>query len=233
MIKILSLLLLAQFTVPMHTGALAGGAGASIAYIANASGTGSAGTGSTTGSLNVTAGDKLIVFCVSGGANNTMTMTDTIGNTFGKGTHQNDASIGNTDMFYAVSSASNAADSFTCTNSNGANNITLVALQYRGGASSGIADVLTNNAGISGAWTTSAFNTSAAQEVVVQCAEVGTYTAAGQIGGVTAIRRFDSGVTSFDVSCQDVIFSSIQTSITASITIVGSSSYNGQMGAFK
>jgi hypothetical protein len=231
--NLLFFLLLSQFTVPMHTGATAktgGGGGGAITRGAVASGTGSAGTG-TTNSLNVAAGDHLIAWCKTGGANNTISMTDTIGNTFNKGTHQNDASFGNTELFYAISSGSNAADIFTCTNSNAANFITIVALQYQGGASSAINDVLMNSAGSGGNWTTAAFSTANVNEVVVQCF-VAVAGAAGTIGSVAGTLRYNSGGTN-PTLCQDAIFTSIQTSITAQLLIPGTGSYNGQMGAFK
>jgi hypothetical protein len=208
-------------------------AGASIAYIANATGQlGAVPTPVTTStSLNVVVGDKLIVFCKTGGGNNTLTVTDTAGNTFSKGTHQNDAVIGNTDMFYSVVATSNAADYFTCNSSNSANFSALIALQYRGGATSGIADVLLNAAATSGVWTSSAFSTATAQELVVQCMATDGTPTGGTIGGATANVRVAGSSTT--PACQDYIFTSTQTLITATYTITGTGDYNGQLGAFK
>lgn len=204
--------------------------GSGISFIAVATGSGTGGTGTTSTSLNVTAGDKLVVFCQTNGGNNTISMSDTIGNTFSKGTHQNDGSIGNSDLFYAYSSGSNAADFFTCTNNNSANP-NIVALQYRGGATSGAADVLQNSAASSGAWTTTAFSTAAGNEVVVQCLSSNITPSAGLVGGNTANVRVAGG--SYVPYCQDYIFTSTQSSITSSITLSGTGDYNGQMGAFK
>jgi hypothetical protein len=178
----------------------------------------------------VVSGDKLVIFCQTNGANNTISLTDTIGNTFTKGTHQNDGSIGNSDLFYAYSSGSNAADFFTCTNNNAANP-SIVALQYRGGSTSGTADVLQNAAGSSGAYTTTSFSTTAANEVVVQCMAASNPPFAGPIGGFTGNLRVAGG--SFVPGCQDYIFTSTQSSITAAFGISGSGNFNGQMGAFK
>jgi hypothetical protein len=178
----------------------------------------------------VVSGDKLVIYCKTGGANNTISLTDTIGNTFSKGTHQNDGSLGNTDLFYAYSSGSNAADFFTCTNNNSANP-DMIALQYRGGATSGAADVLQNAASASGGWATSGFSTTAANEVVVQCLTSNVMPSAGPIGGNTANVRVAGGT--YTPYCEDYIFTTAQTGITAETYLPGTGAYNGQMGAFK
>jgi hypothetical protein len=232
--KLFLLLMFAQSAIAPGRGtgarAVAPSGGGAISYIANATGSGTGGTGTTSTSLNVVSGDKLVIFCQTNGANNTISLTDTIGNTFSKGTHQNDASIGNSDLFYAYSSGSNAADFFTCTNNNAANP-NIVALQYRGGATSGAADVLQNGAAVSGTFTTTSFSTTAANEVVVQCLTSNVTPSAGPIGGNTANVRVAGG--SYTPYCQDYIFTSTQSSITASATLPGTGAYNGQMGAFK
>jgi hypothetical protein len=224
-------MLLFQYTIPQHTGTGAVSIPA-ITFVALASGnlTTAPTPVTTSTTLNVSVGDKLIVFCKTGGGNNTLTVTDTSSDTFfGKGTHQNDGGIGNTDMFYAVASTANAAENFTCNSSNSASFSTIVALQYRGGVASSINDVLLNATGVSGAWTTTSFTTVQA-EVIVQCmGSSPVASAAGTIGGVTATLRF-SGT---DSACQDHIFTNAQTSIDAVFVVPGSGGWNGQLGSFK
>jgi hypothetical protein len=204
-----------------------------ISFIAAASGSASSGTVTTSTTLNVLLNDTLIAVCGSGGSVNTFTITDTIGNTFGKNTHLLDLTVGNTDMLYTVATSSNSSDSFSCTNSSSASSDVITVLQYRGGISSGISDAATNGAATSAAsWTTGTFSTTTPNEVVVQCSDMNHSLIAGTIGGVAATIRFQGGIGGF--SCQDVIFNSVQTGITATLNISGGSgNYNGQLGSFR
>lgn len=239
MLKLFLLLpLLLQWSIPLHTGTQSstsgggGGTSTAISYVSSVHSLEySTSPTSTTATLNVALGDTLVAFCSTSGGLNTITISDSAGNTWTKGTHQNDGTVGNTDLAYSTVSVASTTDSFTCDNSTSSTVNGLIVLQFQGGSSG--APFSLQNTTSSGGWTTASFSTTDPNSVVVQCLSTSsTLSGPGTIGGVTAALVFDYVSSSYDSGCQYVIFNSSQTNITAAISDGGGTN-NGQMGAFK
>jgi hypothetical protein len=197
------------------------------------------------GTLDVLAGDELYAFVRSGGSNNTFTFCSgascpTSNDTFSATTHSNDANVGNTQIGYVCSASAHSGETFTVTNSNSANNNLVIVIQVRGGAGGTCLDQQ-KKGGITGnlTATSASFTTTSAAETIIMCGGTdglaSNVISSGLIGGVssTLIAAPETDITAIG-ACEYLIVSSIQTTITAAMSISGTApDWNYSLGTFK
>lgn len=196
----------------------------------------------STPALTLTAGDFVFLFCSgSGTSSTTYTASSTPSNTWvGIGTAQ--VASGNVTQGFYTLSAGSGSTTFLCTQggSGGTGNLSPIALQYHySGAGAALDTGISSTSAGGPTYVSSSFTTTSA-DLIIQCARAGADNVkwvGGVIGSGTATvrnaaRQLPNSIT--DSACQDIIFSTTQSGITAAMNAPSTSgTYPYVVGAFK
>jgi hypothetical protein len=237
---LLLLLSLFQYSIPGSTGARGSAAGPAFVtstYVAETCSTSCASI--TSPAVSLSSGQFAYVFCRSGGGTS-ITVTSSPANTFTQLAVQGSNPV--IQGSYAMNTGSGST-TFTCAPSSSEQYQSMVVLVYSGVATTSALDTQTGltQAGGSATFTSGAFTTATAVDVIIFCgAANGDYTTwtAGAIGTPTATMRQSSAAnfsTTADSACEDLVTSTTQSAITAAMSLPThtSQSWAGTVGAFK
>lgn len=171
------------------------------------------------------SGDFVVVSCRTGTASQTVTVTSSPANTFTQLTAQSSATVGSSQMSYALT-VSSGSTTFTCTPSASSGFQSMVVLDYTHTGASAAFDAqggsTTCNAGAGTNQCQVASFSTAANVTIIQCGTVGSTLvwSAATIGANAAVLRgVSSGAlaNNADQGCQDTTFNPAQTGITAAL----------------
>lgn len=203
-----------------------------IAYVNNAVGvdnSGSSITSKATASWSSTTGN-LNVVCVRTAGGTVSSITDTASNTY-----TNIAGFApagdRLEIWYAKNTTGNASNVVTA-NFSSTNFVTVLVMEYSGADTSAPLDTsATSSSTTSTTVTSNSFTTTAANEVLVACAQVASVSVAWSAGSGYTKRYPSSGNTV--VIGEDNIVSSVQTGVTATATTTGANNKTIIVATFK
>lgn len=199
-------------------------AAAAIALVNEASGSSTSSVASiaTSTALNVTSGNALVVFCVESTSTAAITVSDTAGNTFTSVISASPDASHNITGFYAKNVTGNSSDTVTCHFSPNQSFVAIVAIQYSGVATAAPLDASAQGSSSTAGTTatTGSFTTAVPNEVIVAGAgwEASPTFTAGS--GYTI-----EGATGNTLAVEDEEVTSIQSSVTSSMTSSSSAAW--------
>lgn len=149
--------------------------------------------------INVVAGNLLVVGCRIGFiTNNTITVTDTAGNTFASVTHFQGA-VSTIELFYAKNAIGNASDTIQCNYDAARSYNSIVVMQYSGASATVPVDTGgTTTAFSAAAATLSGFTTSAANEVLVCFATTESIASAYVAGASFTLQSTNNSMSAYE-----------------------------------